>query len=125
LLGIGGAICFVGVGATPWDLFAKAHFVFVQWAFRLFLGGIVLNILAILLEPALPRRAAWVFVAFAALLAAYIALLNAGLTPGPAAALVVQATGQKVIVYSAILTVLLQSLYMRRHLVSVPSATAH
>ena len=34
---------------------------------------------------------------------------------GPAASEVVQDTGQKVIVYSAILTVLVQSLHMRRH----------
>lgn len=116
LLGIMSAACFVGVAATPWDLFSRTHFGFVIWAFRFFLGGVVLNLVAVLLEPALPRRAAWLFAAVAALLVAYIALLTAGLTPGPTAAAIVQATGQKVIVYAAIVTVLVQSIEMRRHL---------
>jgi predicted nucleic acid-binding protein len=49
------------------------------------------------------------------MLVAYIILLTIGMRgTGPAASAVVQATGQKVIVYAAILTVLIQSLHMRR-----------
>jgi hypothetical protein len=118
LFGIATAICFIGVACTPWDLFEHAHIAFALWAFRLFFGGVVLNLIAVLIEPALPRRAAWFFAAFAIMLIAYIFLLTAGLTPGPMSAAVIQDTGQKVIVYSAIVTVLVQSLEMRRHLIN-------
>jgi hypothetical protein len=71
-----------------------------------------------MLEPGLPRRTAWVFATFAMMLIAYLILLSAGLAGSPAATAMVQATGQKIIVYAAIITVLVQSLEMRRHLFS-------
>jgi hypothetical protein len=116
LLGIAAGICFIGVAFTPWDIYLGVHMVFVLWAFRLFLGAVLLNLLAVLLEPALPRRTAWVFSIFAIMLIAYLILLSAGLAGSPAATAVVQAAGQKIIVYAAIITVLIQSLEMRRHL---------
>jgi hypothetical protein len=118
LLGIAAAVCFVGVALTPWDLYLDAHMGFVVWAFRFFLGAVSLNLLAVLIEPGLPRRTAWVFAAFATMLIGYLILLSAGLAGSPAATAVVQATGQKIIVYAAIVTVLVQSIEMRRHLFS-------
>jgi hypothetical protein len=118
LLGTAAGICFIGVAFTPWDIYLGAHMVFVLWAFRLFLGAVVLNLLAVMLEPGLPRRTAWVFATFAMMLIAYLILLSAGLAGSPAATAMVQATGQKIIVYAAIITVLVQSLEMRRHLFS-------
>lgn len=116
LTGIVAAGCFIVVACTPWDLYMSTHISFVLWAFGMFLLGTLLNVLAIILEPNLPRRAVWAFAVFSAMLAAYIPLLMIGMRGiGPAASAVVQATGQKVIVYAAILTVLVQSLHMRRH----------
>jgi len=116
VLGVGAALCFVGVAATPWNLFIEPHMTFVLWAFRLFLGAIVLNYVAVLFTPGLPRRFSWIFAAFALLLFGYLLLLTAGPPMDTPAGLMVQATGQKIIAYSAVLTVLVQSLNMRRHL---------
>jgi hypothetical protein len=108
--GIVAGISFVGVALTPWNHFLQAHNAFVMWAFRAFFAGDVLLFAAVALEPGFPRRFAWIFGAFAALLAAYVLLL----TFGPAAATplgsLVQATGQKIIAYASILTVCVQSL---------------
>jgi len=117
ILGVGSAICFVGVACTPWDLLIGPHMMFVVWAFRLFLGAVVLNLLAVLFTPGLPQRFAWIFAAFAVLLMAYLLLLTAGPPINTPAGLMIQATGQKLIAYSAVLTVLVQSLTMRRHLI--------
>jgi hypothetical membrane protein len=121
LLGIGSAICFVGVAFTPWDLVIRPHMVFVLWAFRLFLGAVVLNLLAVIFTPGLPHRFAWIFATFALLLVAYLILLSAGPDIDTPAGLMIQAVGQKLIAYSAVLTVLAQSLIMRRHLLRTHS----
>jgi hypothetical protein len=118
LLGMAAAICFIGVACTPWNLLLDAHMVFVVWAFRFFLGAVLLNLLAVLIEPGLPRRTAWVFAAFAVMLIGYLILLGAGIAGWAFTTDVVQATGQKIIVYAAITTVLVQSMEMRRHLFS-------
>jgi hypothetical protein len=116
ILGVAAGLCFVGVAFTPWDLYMQQHITFVMWALSLFLLATMLNVLAIVVEPRLPRRAIWVFAAFAIMLLAYIPLLMIGIRGGTSAAasVVVQATGQKIIVYAAILTVMVQSLHMRR-----------
>jgi hypothetical protein len=117
IIGIAAAGCFVGIACTPWDLYISAHMGFVLWAFRLFLIAIVLNLLAVFAEPSLPRRAAWVFAVFAIMLMAYMVVLVAGMHgTGPTASAVFQATGQKVIAYASILTVMFQSIHMRQHL---------
>jgi hypothetical membrane protein len=121
LLGIGSAICFVGVAATPWDLVIGPHMIFVLWAFRLFLGAVVLNLLAVIFTPGLPHRFAWIFATFALLLVGYLILLSAGPDIDTPAGLMIQAVGQKLIAYSAVLTVLAQSLIMRQHLLRTHS----
>ena len=116
-LGRGAAICgvvagvsFVGVALTPWNHYLQAHNAFVMWAFRAFFIADVLLFAGVLLEPGFPRRFAWIFGGFAALLAAYVALLALGPTTATAAGSIVQATGQKVIAYASVLTVCVQSL---------------
>ena len=111
--GIIASISFVGIAATPWNLYLDTHNMFVQWAFRAFLSAVVLCLIAILITRGFPRRFAWVFVAFALLLTAYIFLITLGPAPKTPAGSVIQATGQKIIVYGAILTVLIQSLNVR------------
>jgi hypothetical protein len=113
VFGIIASISFVGIAATPWNLYLNAHNTFVQWAFRAFLSAVVLCLIAILITRGFPRRFAWVFLAFAVLLTAYIFLITVGPAPNTAAGSVIQATGQKIIVYGAIITVLIQSLNVR------------
>jgi hypothetical protein len=114
--GIVAGICFVGVAATPWNLYLRAHNEFVQWAFRSFLLAVVLCAVAGFAAPRFPRRFGWVFVGFAILLAAYVALLTFGPRADTAQGAAIQATAQKIIVYASVLTVLVQALSARAFL---------
>ena len=116
--GIVAGISFIGVAFTPWNLFLQAHGEFVTWAFRAFLAAVVLLIPATLLEPGFPRRYPIVFAVFAVVLFAYVLLLAFGPRSGTPEGSIVQATGQKIIVYASILTILIQS-FTARKLVSV------
>jgi MFS family permease len=120
LLSIGGAIfgiiaagCFIGVACTPWDLYMKLHIAFVLSAFRCLLVATVLDLIAVFFERRW-RSLIGPFAVFICILAGYIVLLTAGLSGGRADNPVLQATGQKVVVYAAIMMVLTQSLLMRR-----------
>jgi len=111
-------VSFTGVALTPWNLFLQAHNAFVTLAFRSFLVALVLLIAALMLEPGMPRRFGAVFGAFAALLAVYVGLLALGPAASTPLGSIVQATGQKVIAYASIVTVLVQSLSVRAWLSS-------
>lgn len=105
------AIGFVGVAATPWDRLLGAHNAFVQLAFGTFFVAVTLNLTAILRTPGFPRRFAWVFAAFGALLFAYVLLIFFGPNPKLSdTGAAIQSTGQKIIVYASIVTVFIQSL---------------
>ncbi len=110
LFGVVTAICFVGVAATPWDLYLEAHNAFVKIAFPSFLVAVLLYTVAILLEHSVPQRFAWVFIAYAVILAAYVVLILAGPDVKTSTGRIIQVAGQKVIVYASVVTVLVQSL---------------
>ncbi|MEO6912490.1 MAG: hypothetical protein ABI182_00540 [Candidatus Baltobacteraceae bacterium] len=108
--GVIAGVCFIGVAATPWNLYLQAHNEFVLWAFRMFLLAVICSGVACLLSPQLPRSFAYVYGAFAILLAAYIALLTFGPAPGTPVGAIVQATAQKIIVYASVLTIVIQAI---------------
>jgi hypothetical membrane protein len=110
LLGSVAGLCFIGVAFTPWNLYLAAHNHFVMWAFRTFLGAVLIYGIAILRERTLPKQFAYVFLAFAILLAAYVLLLTFGPSPKAAVGLRIQVAGQKIIVCASVLTVLIQSI---------------
>jgi hypothetical protein len=103
--GIVAAVCFIGVACTPWNLYLRAHNHFVMWAFRAFLAAALCNAVASGVMASFPRRFTWIFGTFALLLGAYVGLLVAGPKPHTTAGALVQATGQKVIVYASVLTI--------------------
>jgi hypothetical protein len=107
--GLVSAVAFIGVAFTPADLFRPAHIQFVLWAFRLLPLAIVCYIFAILQHRLYPGRYAGIFALFAVLLAAYVWLLTAGPGMGTAQGLVIQAVGQKVIVYASLISIFLQA----------------
>jgi hypothetical protein len=113
-LGIIAGLCFVGVAFTPWNLHLAAHNHFVMWAFRTFLGAVLIYGIAILRERTLPKKFAFTFLAFAIPLAAYVLLLTFGPSPKAIDGLRIQVAGQRIIVYASILTVLIQSLAANR-----------
>jgi hypothetical protein len=114
LAGSASAICFLGVAATPWNIALQAHNAFTSWAFELFLAAVVCDIAAVLGTRDVPRRFAGVFALFALVLASYIALLLLGPRLDTAAGAIIQATGQKVIVYASTVTIFVQALLALR-----------
>ena len=109
IFGIATGLCFIGVAFTPYDLFLDAHVDFVMWAFRTFLVAVCLYAFVIFRQSTYPCRYGWVFVAFAVFLAAYIWLLEFGPSAKTPSGLIIQATGQKIIVYVSIISVMAQS----------------
>ncbi|MDM7999349.1 MAG: hypothetical protein QUS33_04945 [Dehalococcoidia bacterium] len=107
--GVISGICFVGIAATPANLHGWAHGVFVDWAFRMFLLAALLYTGAILTDRRYPKRMAIVFAAFAILLAAYVVLITVGPSTETESGLTIQATGQKIIVYAAIVAIFIQA----------------
>jgi hypothetical protein len=109
LMGVASGIFFIGIAGAPYDLFLDIHYQFVFWAFRTFLVAVSIYAFLIFRQDIYPRRYGWIFVAFAFFLAAYIALLEFGPSAGTPDGLIIQATGQKVIVYVSIISVMAQS----------------
>ena len=109
VFGAASGSCFVGVAFAPYDLFLDLHVDFVFWAFRTFLVAVSVYAFVIFRQNAYPRKYGWIFVAFAVFLAAYIGLLEFGPSAKTPSGLIIQATGQKIIVYVSILSVMTQS----------------
>jgi hypothetical protein len=116
LVGVVAAVCFIGVGATPYNLLFLEHQAFVQWAFRLLLLAILLESAALRLTPGIPRSWLGVNVAFVAILFAYLLLMMFGPSTRTLIGDEIHAVGQKIIVYTAITTIFAQALLVRAHL---------
>lgn len=109
LFGIGSALCFVGVALTPANLLRAYHGQFVLWAFGLFPLAVICYIPLLWQNKAFPKRYAFAFIAFAALLILYFVLIRSGPRGDTPESLLIQATGQKIIVYASILSILFQA----------------
>lgn len=107
--GIISGFAYVGIAFTPANLFPTAHLNFVLLAFRAFLPAVVFYILAIFFNQDYPNRFAGVYLFFAGLLSAYILLITHGPGMETTQGVMIQATGQKIIVYAAITTIFIQS----------------
>lgn len=101
-------LAFIGV-ALPADLYRQPHTLSVQIAFLAFFVAVLLYIPALFLKRDYPKFYFWVFVVFAVLLGVYIWLLFEGPAVSAATGLIIQATGQKIIVYAAIISMFIQS----------------
>lgn len=108
LAGIVSSFCFVGIALSPWDMYLKTHLACVYAAFTSLLAAVLCLIPAILKSRILPEFYAYVYAMFSVVLAAYLAILFFGprATDG---GLAVQATGQKVVVYSEIICMVIQA----------------
>lgn len=109
LFGIASGICFIGVALTPADLARVAHGQFVLWAFGLFPLAALCYIPVILRHEVHPDRYAYSFIAFTVLLIVYFLLIRFGPSSDTPGGLFIQATGQKIIVYSSIVSIWYQS----------------
>ena len=112
--GLLSGLSFVGVAFTPADLIGWLHRLFVQVAFVAFFVAVLLYIASILRTGAYPNRYALLFGAFVVLLAAYLVLLFFGPSLLTSRGLIIHATGQKIIVYAAVVAALIQAAGARR-----------
>lgn len=114
IFGIIAGLAFVGVAFTPANLYLGPHALFVQVAFLTFFAAVLFYLAAILVTPAFPTVYAGVFAGFALLLAGYLWLLFFGPRFGSASGVHIQAAGQKIIVYAAIVSCLIVANGARR-----------
>ena len=112
IFGITSGISFIGVAFTPHDLYLSAHTDFVLWAFRLFPLAVLCYTFA-MYRSDYGSRAVMVFGVFFGLLVAYLLLLEFGPGIKTYAGMLIQATGQKTIVYASIASVMIQAMVAR------------
>ncbi len=110
VFGIVSAIAFIGIAFTPYDLALSGHILFVQVAFTgLIPVGICFSV-SIFKGNVLPLKYGAILLAFTIVAVAYIVLLFSGLSASEggvgasAITLAINAIGQKVIVYDAIVS---------------------
>jgi hypothetical protein len=121
IFGLLSGICFIGVAFTPADVFKDWHIFFVLWAFRLFPVGVFFFAIAIFSEPGYPNKYACLLIGFGVWLVTYIWLLENGPSPSTPGGLLIQVTGQKIIGYASILSVLLQAEGAKRYIRTIIS----
>jgi hypothetical protein len=109
IVGIASGLCFIGIAFAPYDLFFDIHYQLVFWAFRTFLVAVGIYAYVIFRQDYYPRRYGWIFIVFTLFLAGYIGLLEFGPEANTPSGLIIQATGQKIIVYVSIISVMAQS----------------
>ncbi len=109
IFGVISGICLVGVAFTPANLYLQAHMAFMMCAFVALPVAVLCYAVAILRERGYPNQYGFVFVAFATLLVLYVVLLTARQESDSLEGLMIQATGQKVIVYATIISIFIQA----------------
>lgn len=108
-VGVISGLGFIGIAATPANANLTVHRLFVDVAFTGFLLVVFCYSAAILKSRAYPRLYAYAYFAFAIILALYLILLFGGPEVESAGGVVIQAVGQKIVVYAGIVCVVIQS----------------
>ncbi len=109
IVGVVSALSYIGIASVPADVNQTLHRLFVDVAFSSFLLVAVCYSIAIFKNRNYPNRYAFVYLGFALILAVYLWLLFAGPDPDTSSGVRIQATGQKIVVYSAILCMFIQA----------------
>jgi len=114
LCGVIAGICLIGVGVVPEDLSSWLHNFCIYAALVVFVAAYLLFFLAVVRTKGLPKRISWVYIALGIVLVVYtiisVWVTFFGPAPGTPAWVIIQATGQKIIVYAALLGLLVESL---------------
>jgi len=98
-IGVFSAICYIGIAFTPWDIAREGHIFFVKLAFTSIVPVALCYTTSMLLEQGFPKRYAFVFIVFTAILVAYAWLMfNIPVMLSPEG-INIQAVGQKIVVY--------------------------
>ena len=116
LCGLIAGICILGVAVVPEDLSSRLHNFFIYAALVVFVAAYLFYFLAVVRTKGLPKRVSWVYIALGVVLVVYtiisVWVTFFGPAPGTPAWVVIQATGQKIIVYIAVLALLVESLLL-------------
>ncbi|MHA1356146.1 MAG: hypothetical protein ACTSXA_06295 [Candidatus Heimdallarchaeota archaeon] len=104
------AVFYIGIGYLPYDLYRTIHTNFVYIAFTGSLLTIFLGMLAIFLQKDYPNFYAWFYLVFLLILIGYLIILYAGPSSSTDFGLSVQVAGQKVIVYTEVISFAIQSI---------------
>jgi hypothetical protein len=113
LVGIIAGLCFIGIAFVPANLNSALHTRLVYGAFEAFTVATIFYFAVLLRARVYPKRFAAIFGAFAILLLLYLGLLFFGPSLKTPEGVMIQATGQKIIVYASIVSILIQSLGAR------------
>ena len=116
LSGLIAGICLIGVGIVPENVASGLHNFCIYAALVIFVVAYIFFFLAVVRTKGLPKRISWVYIALGIVLIIYT-IISAWVTffgpaPGTPAWVVIQATGQKIIVYVALLGLLVVSLLL-------------
>ncbi len=114
LAGIVAGACFIGIAFTPMNLNSALHTQLVYLAFETFTAASILYSVVLERERRYPKRFAVIFGVFAFLLLLYLGLLFGGPSIQTPQGVLIQATGQKIIVYASIISVLIQAVGARQ-----------
>jgi hypothetical protein len=116
LCGLLAGLCIFGVAVVPEDLSSWLHNFCIYAALVVFVAAYLFFFLAIVRTKGLPKRISWVYIALGVVLVVYtiisVWVTFFGPAPGTPAWVVIQATGQKIIVYVAVLALLVESLLL-------------
>jgi hypothetical protein len=122
LVGLVVCVCFAGVAFTPENRFLGLHIFFTRAAWRLFvLVPLFLFVASVRSDDVPPGiRSAWLFLTI--MLAGYVWVLDFGPRVSAPGGLVTQATAQKIIAITAVLTFVYLSVAAERRMVAGVSA---
>lgn len=116
LCGLIAGLCIFGVAVVPEDLSSWLHNFCIYAALVVFVAAYLFFFLAVVRTKGLPKRVSWVYIALGVVLIVYtiisVWVTFFGPAPGTPAWVVIQATGQKIIVYIAVLALLVESLLL-------------
>jgi hypothetical protein len=108
-LGMYSAICYVGIAFTPWNIDWEGHVFFVGSAFLSIVVVAIIFAIAMHVEKGFPKGYPAIFVIFTAIVIIYAWLLIFGPKFTTPEGNIIQAVGQKVVVYSMIICFAIQA----------------
>lgn len=100
--------CFVGIAATPWNVYLQAHNFFVKCGFSLLLG-MMASIVLYQQRNQWPAKYVWSNWVYVILLISYVWILFYGPSLHTLEGLQFQVVAQKIIVYASILNLAVQA----------------
>jgi hypothetical protein len=107
--GIISGLAYIGIALTPWDIFLPPHFFFVRLAFISFMFITAFSIAAIYTDKSYPKIYGAVFIVFGIILTGYLYMLFFGPNFSTPEGVRMQVISQKIVVYSEIICMLIQS----------------